>query len=302
MPEIVECERLIQDLDTLWVGRKIMRVSQASTVPVGRFVGNMDWLAFQAKVQNYTVLKATRVAKNLVLSMSSGWLLQIHLSSTGWLRQLKAVEGVSLSDRGFRYSTAPGAVRMNILLSDGQEWDYLDARAFGKFTLLKGADPHKDKFLMDFGPDWLYEPEAAGNALHLHRGNRVVKDVLCDQRISAGLGNYLVCEVCFLAGVHPQSRWQSLLPRDIERLVSSTRRYLDAARQVKGSEQLSVYKRAGEPCIRAGLHPQCHRIAYVKDAGGQRGTYFCPTCQGEPVVGNFRKPLKTLLDPAKLFE
>lgn len=279
MPELPEVEKLTKDLQDLWIGRKIKEIVPVSAVLPDKFVEGISWNSFRKTVVNYTVLGVERVAKNLVLTMSSGHLWRIHLGSTGWLLQTRDMGLSQLVDREFIHSVGPNTHRLEVTLSDGQLWVYADARTWGRFHILAktkgGIQDHK---LLQYGPDWLEEPESAAIALLNYKGNRTIKDVLCDQHVAAGIGNYLACEACYVAGIHPHTRKQSIWPQEMDRLIHATKQVIAEAIKSPNKSHWRVFLRAGEKC------PEGHAIEYVKDASEMRGSYFCPICQG--IIGD----------------
>jgi endonuclease-8 len=126
------------------------------------------------------------------------------------------------------------------------------------------------------GPDW--DPGRAAANLAA-RPNRPIGEALLDQRVLAGIGNVYCNELCFVSGHLPTAPVSAVT--DPRRLVSRARDMLWINRfrwnrcttgDTRAGRQLWVYGRAGQPCRRCGT-----RINY--DDGGERVTYWCPSCQ-----------------------
>jgi endonuclease-8 len=109
--------------------------------------------------------------------------------------------------------------------------------------------------------------------------DRPLAPALLDQRVMAGVGNVYCNELCFVFGRLPTSP-VSLLT-DPLRVVQRARDMLWLNRSrwnrtttgdTRHGRQLWVYGRAGEPCRRCGT-------LIETDKGGERVTYWCPTCQ-----------------------
>ena len=126
------------------------------------------------------------------------------------------------------------------------------------------------------GPDW-DEQEA------LRRLSadplRPIGEALLDQRNLAGVGNMYKAELCFLAGVHPDTPVGSV--PDLRRMVRRAKQVLEANKErvqqattgdLRRGKQLWVYARGRQSCLRCGT-----RIAY--DENGGRPSYWCPVCQ-----------------------
>lgn len=126
------------------------------------------------------------------------------------------------------------------------------------------------------GPDW--EPRTAVANL-VSDPDRALAPALLDQRVMAGVGNVYCNELCFIFGRLPTSPVSSLT--DPLRVVQRARDMLWLNRSrwnrtttgdTRHGRQLWVYGRAGEPCRRCGT-------LIETDSGGERVTYWCPTCQ-----------------------
>ena len=113
--------------------------------------------------------------------------------------------------------------------------------------------------------------------------DREIGEVLLDQEVLAGPGNVYKCEVCFLRGVDPWTPVKDV--PDLEAMVSLLKRLMDANR--KTGNQITtgdtrrgrtswVYGRGGQPCRRCRTPI---RRADQKGYGGDRITFWCPTCQ-----------------------
>lgn len=103
----------------------------------------------------------------------------------------------------------------------------------------------------------------------------------------AGLGNIYVDEVLWLAKIHPEKVANQLTESSIHLLHDSIIEILQKAIKLGGSsirtysalgstgkmqDELRVYGKTGEKCVRCG-----NEIQKIKVAG--RGTHFCPFCQ-----------------------
>lgn len=110
----------------------------------------------------------------------------------------------------------------------------------------------------------------------------LLADLLLDQRAAAGVGNVIMQEACFLAGVDPRSRVEHV-PREVRATAVAAAHELLVANVTLTSRtsvdhapegSLYVYGRAGDGCRRCGTAIAADRIGE-----GARPTYWCPTCQ-----------------------
>ncbi|MGH3878710.1 MAG: DNA-formamidopyrimidine glycosylase family protein [Actinophytocola sp.] len=114
---------------------------------------------------------------------------------------------------------------------------------------------------------------------------REVGAALLDQRLMAGVGNVYKAELCFLLGVSP---WSPVSAVDPDEAVNLARKLLlrNASRPVRNTtgdprrgRETWVYGRQRTGCLRCGGRVA---VADQGEAGRERVTYFCPTCQPGP--------------------
>lgn len=131
------------------------------------------------------------------------------------------------------------------------------------------------------GPDW-DEPEAVRRLLTAPE--RPLRVALLDQTNLAGVGNVYAAELCFVAGLHPETPVGEV--PDLTRLVRRARQMLELNRELTQRvttgdrrEPLWVYGRVGRPCRRCGT-PVARGLS-GDVPGEERVSYWCPSCQPE---------------------
>jgi endonuclease-8 len=124
------------------------------------------------------------------------------------------------------------------------------------------------------GPDLLHGRFSAVEYLRRARMlERPLCELLLDQRVLAGIGNIVRCEVLWEAGQDPFQAVSGTSDRMLLELAVRARRQL---RQGVRSGRLDshVHHRAGRPC------PRCRRPIESRMQGEQpRMLYWCPGCQ-----------------------
>lgn len=170
---------------------------------------------------------------------------------------------------------------------DGSLLAYSDPRRFGRLIWHVGNAPDDLPELRAMGPDAL--DLALKDFLPLLGSrNRMIKPLLLDQSVLAGLGNIYVDETLFLAGIHPKQLCANLSKEKLTRLWEAIDQVLKQAIEVGGStirdfvgssgetggyqDRHSVYGRGGLECVKCG--GTLRRILV-----SQRGTTYCPGCQ-----------------------
>ncbi|MCP4716539.1 MAG: DNA-formamidopyrimidine glycosylase, partial [Deltaproteobacteria bacterium] len=173
--------------------------------------------------------------------------------------------------------------------NDQRELRFHDTRKFGRIFLLSNPATVLDKL----GPEPLDKAFTLRvfTALLLPR-KRLLKPLLLDQNIIAGLGNIYVDEALWEARLHPCRIAASLTPAETKALHRAIPRVLKrglknlgtslgtgkanfysvAGRSGRNRDQLNVFRRTGEPCLSCSA--TIKRIIVA-----QRSTHLCPDCQ-----------------------
>ncbi|MGD8243836.1 MAG: bifunctional DNA-formamidopyrimidine glycosylase/DNA-(apurinic or apyrimidinic site) lyase [Anaerolineae bacterium] len=274
MPELPEVETVVRGLRKLLVGRTITRVG----IRWAGSIGAPDPDAFIKKLTGQVIADVSRRGKWVMIKLSGGHTLLVHLRMTGQL----VLEPAACPEDKY--------TRVILHFDDGQRLRFSDMRKFGLLILTEDAD----EVLGELGPEPLAEDftvELFKRMLAQRRGR--IKPLLLNQRFLAGLGNIYANEALWRAGVHPLRSASSLSSREAAALHHAIRFVLGAAivkggttlengnfRHVDGdsgdfASQLEVYGRACELCPRCGTPVERIRV-------GQRSTFFCPCCQPIP--------------------
>lgn len=273
MPELPEVETVKRSLAGQLTGERITGV----TIYYPGNIKRPEPELFKRTLTGKEFLGIDRRGKFLLLALSGGYVLVVHLRMTGQLFMTGAGEPLDKH------------THIVFSLSGERELRYADQRKFGILELVRQGEVNQLKGLKELG----LEPLSSDFTLErlvavLRNKKRPIKNLLLDQTVVAGIGNIYADEILFEAGIHPEkpagdlteeeiaALWQAvprMLELGIQHRGTSIRNYVDGEGQ-KGSFQnlLRVYGRPGEPCCRCGA-----AIVRIKVAG--RGTYFCPRCQ-----------------------
>jgi formamidopyrimidine-DNA glycosylase len=285
VPELPEVETVARDLAPRLVGAEISGVRSSWA----RTLRTHEAEAFAAGVTGRTVEAVGRRGKQLVVELSGGAALTIHLKMTGQLFVVRA----GAPDDPY--------VRLVLELVGGRELRFRDIRKFGRVGLY-ARDPLSGDLVTEPGGAALFartgaEPLASDfslsdfrRLLRVRRGR--LKPLLMDQSFLAGVGNIYADEALWAARLHPLRSARSLHRPDEKRLYEQVRRVLAEAIVRRGSsiddytapdgdgsmqERLQVYQRTGMAC------PRCGRPIRRIVVGG-RSTHFCSWCQRLPAA------------------
>ena len=148
--------------------------------------------------------------------------------------------------------------------------------------------------LAHLGPDLLgedWDPAAAEHRLR-SQPDRAIGVALLDQRNLAGVGNVYRSEICFLAGVHPDTPVDAV--PDLSRIIDLAHRLLQinklrSRRSTIGTPSAAVqywtYGRGGKLCMRCQsriARSHSGEESQRKAAQEDRVIYVCPSCQPRP--------------------
>lgn len=265
MPELPEVETIRRELEKAVLGKKITEVCVHHPVVIRQ----PSVEKFKKELSGASIKNILRQAKVLILELSNGKSLVIHLKMTGQLI----------------YPGDAKKSRVSFKLSDGKWLDFNDQRLFAELRLLD--DWHDLKFIQKLGPEPFDITEEEFKQM-LKPKKTKIKPLLMDQTFISGVGNLYAAEALFRAKIHPQRAAASLSDKEKEHLFREIKDTLSEAIKYKGSSvdqyvQLSgqygdyvryhkVYDREGKPCL------VCKTPIKRISLGG-RGTYFCPKCQ-----------------------
>jgi formamidopyrimidine-DNA glycosylase len=273
MPELPEVETVARDLRGELVGRRFISawVSQPGVL---RFP---DAELFSAALPGCAVESVERRGKYIFCRLAGAEDLVVHLGMTGHLHVVDSDAEV-VKHTHFRAG-----------LDDGRELRFDDARRFGRVMLGSSAVLEDRRLLPPLGVEPLSEdftPERFDGLMR--RTTRTVKAALLDQTGIAGLGNIYVDEACHLAGVRPTRRANRLTRKERTALHAAIRSVLTKAVANRGTtvddyrdlwnargshqEELQVYGRGGQPCLRCGAVLRRRVVA-------GRTTVYCTSCQ-----------------------
>lgn len=273
MPELPEVETIKRGLQKRIVGRKIKEIVYDAPKML-----QPNPKTLLASVVGTKIVKVGRRAKLILIYLSNGNILVIHLKLMGRLL--------------FRNKRAPEDDWQHVVLKfDGDvELRFCDMRKFGFVRLIVG-EKELSSLLSEFGPEPLTPEFTEGKFRDiLSKTSRPIKVVLIDQKNIAGVGNIYANEALFWAGIHPEVKSNRLSGEQASRLYEALNKILkkgikyggatgsdQAYRNIEGEvgrfqEHFAVYARMGEECVKCGT-----KIERIKLGG--RGTFFCPRCQ-----------------------
>jgi len=288
MPELPEVETIRLGLSGYLPGKIIVNEAHDWAKGFPNAENDVQEFLIGAKVQDIK-----RRAKVLMIELSSKYSLIIHLKMTG---QLVFVDEDKRFGAGHPNNSLVGelpdrSTRVTLMFSDGSKLFFNDQRKFGWMRLLPTAEVPNIDFMKRLGPEPLADSFSVLNFYDRikKRQNSMIKAVLLDQSVIAGIGNIYADESLWIARIHPAQRVKDISERKLSALFagiqeslrlaiknggSSDRNYVDSDGKPGSYLRFAkVFRREGQSCLR---HPDT-LIVKIRVAG--RGTHICPKCQ-----------------------
>ena len=273
MPELPEVETVKNQLVPHITGRTVRSVELLWE----GMVKGMPVEEFLKRIRGQKILKISRCGKYLLLALSSGEYLVIHLKMTGSLRLGKDGD-----------TEPPRFTRAIIHLDDGQEIYFADPRKFGVLKVIDSLHHVESKL----GPE-PFEAEFTEKYFidSLKKRKTPIKALLLDQKFLAGVGNMYADEALFASKIYPARSADSLTRNEARKLYHAIRDVLTAAIGSGGASLVTYYHPDGSKGTAHFQFNVAHgQVKNCRVCGTPiermvvrgRGTYYCPHCQPKP--------------------
>lgn len=273
MPELPEVETIRRSLEEKIKGKTLVGVE----VFLEKMVKGPDSADLDTEIRGRKINSIERRGKYIIIHLTGGMAMVIHLRMTGQLMYCTPEQDKAKHTHVIFH------------LNDKCELRFADQRQFGKVQLVPekelaeisglkslGVEP----FSSDYTREWFKK--------ELRNKRTKIKPLLLDQTFVAGIGNIYADEALFRAKVNPERVAATLTPREASNLFIAIREVLEEGIENKGTSikdyvdgeghqgsnqnNLRVYGRDGEPCVK------CGKPIEKKSIGG-RSSHFCPKCQ-----------------------
>jgi formamidopyrimidine-DNA glycosylase len=284
MPELPEVETVARGLRQAILGRRILSITLGKT----DFID--DPVALEQHLPGRQIEAVERYGKFMLLRLSAvdgvarvpangdsaPASLLVHLGMTGHLAPIPA-----------EYPREKHT-HVCLLLNDGRELRYTDARRFGRIAYLTEALLAEE--LKEFGVDPL-EMNMEEFASRIQGRRARIKALLLDQGVLRGVGNIYADESLWRAKIHPARLGASLNRKEVVTLRRVLQEILQKAIEMRGSSISDFLDAAGEPGEYQRHHraygregKSCYRCKSVirRAIVAGRSSYFCPKCQRAP--------------------
>jgi formamidopyrimidine-DNA glycosylase len=278
MPELPEVETIRRDLDREVVGKRVKGVEVTGMRSIRRHPNKKHFIA---KLEGRKIMGVERRGKYLLMRLDSTDVVVFHLGMSGQLLLARTAR-----------EPRPKHTHVVVGFATGGQLRFVDPRTFGEVFVTAAdrvAESVPELAHLGFDPlDEVMTWTAFGRILH---GRRVMlKVLLMDQRVLAGIGNIYSDEILFEAGLRYDRSSDSLSAQEVRRLYRAMVETLQDAIRHRGSSladeqyrdlfghvgdfqgQHKVYDREGESCRRC-------RSPILRIKMGGRSHFLCGHCQ-----------------------
>jgi formamidopyrimidine-DNA glycosylase len=286
MPELPEVQTTASGLNRVLSGLIITDVWTDYDSP--HFYGSDNikdpafFKKFKKGIVSKKILHVARRAKNILIHLSGGWVILIHMKMTGHVLY-------GDYDRNDPFNRH---IHLIFKLSNGKTFELCDARKFAKVTLIKAEALQTSIHVRDLGPEPLeknFSFKTFKERLFLKPCWKI-KPALLDQTLIAGIGNIYSDESLWRADIHPEHVIHKITDIKLKKLygalLTTLSRGVDFGgdsmsdyRNIDGKpgrfqEQHRAYRKTGTKCTKRSCTGTIKRIVVAN-----RGTHFCDTHQ-----------------------
>lgn len=217
MPELPEVETVRKTFARVLKGKKIV---SAEVLPDEIMMFGVDPSVIKAALEGRTVTDVGRHGKYWWLEFEDKPWVYGHLGMSGWVRELGA-SSIRLREHGKMpfddQDGRPRFLKMLLEAEDGGRVAFTDGRRLGRLWL--SSDPTTDKRMEKLGRD-VYDDLPTDKELHeiLQKRKAPIKALLLDQKLFAGIGNWIADEVLYWAKIGPKRLGNSLDLKEVKAL------------------------------------------------------------------------------------
>ncbi len=286
MPELPEVETVRRGLSSLIIGKTVASETHDTIKGFPNTVHDVNQFLIGASITD-----VRRRAKVLMIDLSTGYSLLIHLKMTGQLVFVGDTRfGAGHPNDSLVNELPDKSTRVTLTFKDGSALFFNDQRKFGWMRLMPTIEIPNINFMQKVGPEPLADTFTPQEFMQrfARRAKTTIKAALLDQSVVAGVGNIYADESLWGAKIHPQRLVGSLTEQEYSALYTELRAVMNLAVEKGGSSNSTyvnaegkkgsymdfarVFRREGLPCPRCGTTIEKTRVA-------GRGTHICPHCQ-----------------------
>ena len=245
------------------------------------------------KIVGLKIKKIERRSKFLLFFFNKNLVMLVHFGMTGkfFFINKKNIKFKTSFYYNINHNKEKKHDRVVFFLNKKKKLIYNDVRKFGFIKFLNYKNYNNNLHLKNLGPEPL---ERLFNFIYFKNyikgRNRVIKNVLMDQKFVSGIGNIYANEILFLSKVKPSRKVKKLQDFELRKIIHHTKKTLENAIKLGGSsikdfsstngkkgsfqQHFYVYGKKGQLC----LNTTC-RSRITKSTISNRATFLCSNCQ-----------------------
>ena len=269
MPELPEVETTVKSLNIL-KNKKVTNLN----VYVKKLRYPVPFIRLK-KIINSEIINLRRISKYVILDFDNSYTMIIHLGMSGRLKIVISDTPIDKHDH------------LSLKFDNNLYLLYNDPRRFGFIDIVESDRLKYLKYIKKLGID------ALGKGLSIdylfkkiEKSEVLIKQILLNQYIVAGIGNIYASEILFDAKISPLNKGKDLNKYQIGTIIKSTRKILKKAILLGGSSindyispdgTLGNFQKNFKVYGKEGLMIRGYVIKKVNLYG--RSTFFCPNFQ-----------------------
>ena len=245
------------------------------------------------KIIGLKLKKIERRSKFLLFFFNKNTIMLVHLGMTG--------KFIFINKKNRKYKTSfyydiddkkdSKHNHVVFFLKKNQKLIYNDVRKFGFIKFLDNKNLYNNLHLKGLGPEPLsskFNFNYFKN--YIKERNRMIKDILMDQKFVSGIGNIYANEILFSSKVNPNCKVKTLKEFQLKKIVKLTKKILISAIEKGGSsikdfsssngkkgsfqQYFNVYGKKDETCPNINC-----KNKIIRSVISNRATFSCSKCQ-----------------------
>ena len=269
MPELPEVETTVKSLNIL-KNKKVTNLS----IYVKKLRYPVPFIKLK-KIINSKIINLRRISKYVILDFNNSSSVIVHLGMSGRLKILNANIPRNKHDH------------LSIKFNDNTYLFYNDPRKFGFVDIIETDKVSNIKYIKKLGIDALDEKLSVEYLYKkVQKSDVLIKQLLLNQYIIAGIGNIYASEILFDAKISPLKKGKQINKYQIATIIKSIRKILKKAIESGGSSisdfispdgTLGNFQNNFKVYGKEGLFVDSYEIRKLVLYG--RSTFFCPEIQ-----------------------
>ena len=288
MPELPEVEVVKRSLENLICNLSIKNIEINEK--------NLRYKVRKKEINQIIGLKIISIkrrSKYLLFFLTKGVVMIAHLGMTGKFFVVDKNKKKKKTSFYYNLNDQKDSKHNHLIFAfnDKTKLVYNDVRKFGFIKFDKINSYKTNSHLQILGPEPL---ENMYNFIYFKNyiigRNRIIKDLLMDQKFVSGLGNIYVNEILFYSKVKPTRKIKKLKDIEIKNILRNTKKILKKAIHYGGSsikdfsniggkagsfqQYFGVYGKTGNNCSNLDCNGIIKKITL-----SNRASFFCQNCQ-----------------------